>query len=74
MSQKTLKLQINFTDDMCIKSVFTLENTTGEPSNQKFLQQVALALYYAYKDNKEAIEVQDLLDELDINTEDTKNL
>jgi hypothetical protein len=59
---------------MCIKSVFTLKNTTGEPSNQKFLQQVALALYYAYKHNKEAIEIQDLLDELDISTEDTKDL
>jgi len=74
MSQKELTLQINFSDDLCIKSVFTLNNTTGEPSNQKFLQQVALALYFAYRDNREAIEVQDLLDDLQIKTEDNKDL
>jgi hypothetical protein len=67
---KSINLQIWLTDNLGIKSVVIGDNTTGLPSDSNLIKEVGIALLQSISLNKESIQIQDLLNELNITREE----
>ena len=63
---KCIRLEIILTDDLGIKSISIDQNETGLPSNSGLIRKVAIAVLQSISLNKESIQVQDMLNELNI--------
>ena len=63
---KYIELGINLTDDLGIASVIINQNDTNLPSDSNLINRVAFTLLKSMHLNKENIDLQDFLNELDI--------
>ena len=63
---KYVELGIFLTDDLGIKAVVIDQNETGLPSNSELIEKVCITLLKSLSLNKEDVQLQDLLNELNI--------
>lgn len=63
---KKLTITLNLTDDLKVKSIVFEENETGIKSDSELLNNAATAILSLLKSNKDDIEVQELLNDLQI--------
>jgi len=66
---KAIQLMFIIGDDLGLKSVTFQYNDSGLPDNSTTLKTLSIAVLKSLKMNKDSVIVQDLLNELDIETE-----
>lgn len=63
---KYIELGIFLTDDLGIKSIVIDQNDTGLESDSKLLKKVCIAILESLSLNKQDVEIQDMLNNLNI--------
>jgi hypothetical protein len=66
----SIQLHLDFNEDLGLTSVVFMHNSTGINSDSALLEKVSIALLKSIIANKDSLPVQDLLNELGIETKE----